>query len=247
MPSRPRKVSRTNVYHVMLRGVNRQRIFEEPADYERFLFYLASAKSTYGFKLLAYCLMNNHVHLLIKEMDDPLSKIIRQVSAKYALWFNQKYDRCGHLFQDRFKSSPVESDSYFITVLIYIYQNPLKAELCTRSEDYRWSSRRLLGKSGMVDELELLTIVSIESILEKENEELIEKLSKPKIGRKLALSDDVAFALMKELSSVESVSGFQLLDSARQIEVFEELQRRGVSIRQFARLSGLGRGLIQRW
>ena len=247
MPSKPRKASRAGIYHVMLRGVNRQRIFEASVDYEQLLFFLSEAKSTLGFTLLAYCLMSNHIHLLIKEANEPLPQICMRFSARYARWFNQKYERCGHLFQGRFRSEPVETDAYFITVLTYIYQNPVKGGLCDRTQDYQWSSRRLLGKSGIIDEDELFSIVSYESILEKEREKLIEKLPGPARGRKLILTDDEVFEQMKALSGASSVFEFQLLDSETQAKTFRELHKRGVSIRQFSRLSGFGRGLIQSW
>jgi len=152
----------------MLRGVNRQRIFKESADYERFLLHLSQVKRSSDFKLFAYCLMSNHVHLLLRENEVPLSHIFKRLGARYAFWFNRKYDRCGHLFQDRFRSEPVESDAYLITVLAYIYQNPVKAGLCANPKSYRWSSRRFLGTGKMTDEAELFEIISLERILEHE-------------------------------------------------------------------------------
>jgi len=171
MPRQPRKISGTGIYHVMLRGVNRQRIFEEPADYERFLLHLLQVKRNSEFKLFAYCLMSNHVHLLLKENEVPLAQIFKRLGARYASWFNKKYDRCGHLFQGRFRSEPVESDAYLITVLAYIYQNPVKAGLCNSPENYIWSSRRFLGASKTIDEAELFEIISLERILAHEQDE----------------------------------------------------------------------------
>jgi len=231
----------------MLRGVNRQRIFEESADYQQFLYYLLDIKNSSGFKLLAYCLMNNHVHLLIKEDSGSLSLIFKNLGTRYASWFNKKYDRCGHLFQDRFKSIPVESDAYFIQVLIYIYQNPVKDGFCAQSQDYRWSSRKLLGTGRIIDENELFSIVPCSSILEKELFEHVVELPKQKTGRKLVISDDEVFFRMKRLSDTKNTSEFQMLDSEAQAEVFRALRGHGVSIRQFARVSGLGRGLVQSW
>ena len=113
----------------MLRGTNKQLIFVESSEYARFLAVLGEVKSLSGFKLFAYCLMENHLHLLMKEGAEPLSQVFKRIGARYVYWFNLKYERCGHLFQDRFRSEPVETDEYFLMALVYIYQNPVKAGL----------------------------------------------------------------------------------------------------------------------
>ena len=88
----------------------------------------------------AYCLMSNHMHLLIQERDEPLSDVIKRIGVSYAHYFNKKYERNGHLFQDRFRSEPVDSIEYFVVLLRYIHQNPLKAGIVERTEYYHWSS-----------------------------------------------------------------------------------------------------------
>ena len=90
--------------------------------------------------LYSYCLMPNHVHLLIQETEEKLPRIVKQIASRYAMYYNSKYDHFGHLFQDRFKSEPVESYSYFLTLIRYIHQNPVAGRLCQRVEDYDWSS-----------------------------------------------------------------------------------------------------------
>ncbi len=244
MSRQPRKPSATGIYHVMLRGVNRQSIFEEPADYERFLETLLEVKLISGFKLFAYCLMTNHVHLLMKEENEPLSQIFRRIGVRYAAWFNQKYDRCGHLFQDRFKSEPVESDAYFITVLVYIHQNPVKAGLCTFSSGYKWSSRRVLESGGIIDSADLFAIVSLREILEKERIEAEEKVGM-EIGTMRTLTDDGLLERVKTLGNAKSISDF--LDSGLQTQavVFAQLREQGASIRQLSRVTGIGRDAIE--
>lgn len=137
-----RKQSSTGIYHVMLRGVNRQRIFRDREDCECFLECLYDCKQLSRFKLYAYCLMGNHVHLLINAKEDPLEIIMRRLGAKYVYWYNAKYDRVGHLFQARAKSEPVEDDRYFLTVLRYIHMNPVKAGIVSQPEKFTWSSYR---------------------------------------------------------------------------------------------------------
>ena len=246
MPRSVRKISKTGIYHVMLRGINKQLIFEEPADYLKFLDCLFDVKEISGFKLYAYCLMGNHIHMLIKEVDEPLSSIFKRIGARYVFWFNWKYERSGHLFQDRFKSEPIENDEYFISVLLYIYQNPVKAGLCENATDYIWCSRNQLGNGGIVDEAELFGIVPIESIIEREKEELICDALEQKSGRRTRVTDDDVLRQMNLLGELKNTADFRGLDEGKQVSVIIKLRTQGASIRQLARLSGLGKGVVER-
>lgn len=140
MPRGARKKIASGIYHVMLRGINRQVIFEDDEDREKDLQCPEEYKALSGYTLYTYCLMGNHLHLLIREGKEPLEMIFKRIGARYVFWYNWKYKRSGHLFQDRFKSEPVDNDIYFLTVLRYIYQNPVKAGLCKKAEKYPWSS-----------------------------------------------------------------------------------------------------------
>ena len=124
----------------MLRGINQQQIFEDAEDCDKFIQILQECKAISGFKLFAYCLMGNHIHLLIKPENEPIEQVFKRIGGRYVYWYNVKYRRTGHLFQDRFKSEPVEDDGYFLAAIRYIHQNPLKAGICKRIEDYEYSS-----------------------------------------------------------------------------------------------------------
>jgi len=149
MARKQREVSNSGIYHVMLRGVNKQRIFENPSDYAamyRILRYVReidtkqqnSAQPNYF--LYAYCLMDNHVHLLIQPNSVEIGQLMKRIMTAYAQYFNNKYERIGHLFQDRFKSEAVEDDKYFFTLLRYIHNNPVKAGRCQVPKQYPYSS-----------------------------------------------------------------------------------------------------------
>ena len=129
MPRQARKKSNSGIYHIILRGVNRQQIFEDNEDYYKFLQVVEESKAISGFELFAYCLMSNHIHLLLKEIQEPIEQIMKRITTRFVYWYNIKYQRSGHLFQDRYKSEPVEDDAYFLTVIRYIHQNPVKAEI----------------------------------------------------------------------------------------------------------------------
>ena len=124
----------------MLRGINGQPIFEENEDRHRLLSTFLRYKKVCEFQLFAYCLMENHIHLLIKEKDETISQAVKRISGSYVYWYNRKYERSGYLFQGRFLSEVVENDSYFLTVLRYIHQNPVRVNIQKRVEDYPWTS-----------------------------------------------------------------------------------------------------------
>jgi REP element-mobilizing transposase RayT len=230
----------------MLRGINKQPIFESAEDYSQFIEYLSEVKKISGFKLYAYCLMGNHLHLLVKETDEPLSQIIKRLGARYVYWFNRKYGRSGHLFQDRFKSEPVETDDHLATIVVYIYQNPVKAGICGHPSDYEWSSRKQLGSCEAVDEEELFSYVPADVIKKLETTEVDCEALEPKAIYSKAITDADAVKLIKAISGAESMAGFQSLGRQKQALVFAELRGQGVSVRQFARLTGLGKGVVER-
>jgi len=152
MPRKARLQSEIQIYHVMLRGNNKQRIFYDEIDNLQFIKVLNQTKETCNFSLYAYCLMPNHIHLLIKTSEVPLAQVMKKIEVKYVKWYNAKYERCGHLFQDRFKSEIVGDYCYFVTVLRYILQNPVKAELCKTITNYRYSSAsEYFGEAGITD------------------------------------------------------------------------------------------------
>ena len=124
----------------MVRGINKNDLFLEDEDKEYFLQVLADKKEPCDFLLPAYCLMDNHVHMLIKEQTIELPDIMKSVNVTYAGYFNRKYDRVGPLFQGRYRSEDIEDENYFLAVARYIHQNPMKAGVVSAPELYKWSS-----------------------------------------------------------------------------------------------------------
>ena len=156
----------------MLRGINQQQIFEDSEDYEKFLQILKDCKAVSEYKLFAYCLMGNHIHLLIQEDKEPIEQVIKRLATRFVYWYNIKYQRVGHLFQDRFKSEPVEDDAYFMTVIRYIHQNPVKAGLCKNVREYEYSSyKNFFDNSNLIDKNFVLGIIPIE-LFEEFNTEI---------------------------------------------------------------------------
>ena len=129
MPRHIRQKGESGIYHVMARGISQAQLFYDSDDRVAFLERLSRFKKECSFSLLAWCLMGNHVHLLIKEGSVALPILMKKIELSYSHYFNAKYDRKGYLFQDRYKSKPVEADEYLISVVRYIHRNPLEAGL----------------------------------------------------------------------------------------------------------------------
>ena len=113
MPRMSKQKSSTGIYHIILRGINRQIIFEANEDKKKFLEILKKYKGGARYKIYAYCIMDNHVHILIKEGKEPLLKIMKRIGVSYVYWYNYKYERSVHLFQDRYKSELVKMTSTY--------------------------------------------------------------------------------------------------------------------------------------
>ena len=135
----PRVKSATGIYHIMVRGIDKRNIFIDDQDRAKFLEKVFKAKKTAGFELYGYCLMDNHVHLLMKEKED-IGTSMKRITVGYVQWHNIKHERTGHLFQNRYRSEPVQSESYLLNVLRYIHQNPVKANIINSPGAYEWSS-----------------------------------------------------------------------------------------------------------
>lgn len=252
MPRNAREKSPTGIYHVILRGVNRQSIFQEVEDRQKLTETLARYKVTGHYKIFAYCLMDNHIHLLLQENEEPIGEAMKRIGSSYVSWFNKKYGRCGHLFQERFKSEVVDSDRYFLTVLRYIHQNPVKAKMVTNISDYRWSSYgEYTGKGIIVDKEYVLEMFGkmpeealqrFEKFSKAENTDFCLEVEESKTN----MSDEGLRETIGEQFGIDAINvGDESRD--RQNSIFRELKQiEGVSIRQIARTTGVSQTRIWR-
>ncbi|MHB1125422.1 MAG: transposase [Bacillota bacterium] len=140
MPRQQRIRSNSGYYHIMLRGNERKNIFLNDEDKLRFMETVYEKKNGERFYLHSFCLMDNHIHLMVSEGVEDVARVIKRITVSYVYYFNKKYKRVGHLFQDRFKSEVVEQDNYVLSLARYIHQNPVKAGIIRKAADYRWSS-----------------------------------------------------------------------------------------------------------
>jgi putative transposase len=129
------------IFHVWARRVDRRPLFVDDQDYERYIWLLARTVKKFDWVLLSFSLMPNHVHLLVELRQPTLGKGMHWLHGLYVRWFNDRHGREGRLFEHRYNARLVEDDLYFLTVVSYIEQNPVKAALCVRPGEWRWSSR----------------------------------------------------------------------------------------------------------
>lgn len=127
-------------YHLTTRGNNRAHVFVEPSDCESFLDVLAHVVERYGWLCHSYCLLGNHYHLLVETPQPNLPTGMRQLNGVFTQRYNRRRDRCGHLFQARYKAILVEADSHLLTAVRYIAWNPVRAGLCSQPAGWKWSS-----------------------------------------------------------------------------------------------------------
>ena len=262
MPRQARKESSNGIFHVMMRGINHQNIFEEPEDYYQFIATLDRMRFRYdddGTQLgsnctyYAYCLMSNHFHLLIREREESVGETVKRIASSYVYYFNRKYMRDGHLFKERFKSEPVNDMAYFTVLLRYIHQNPLKAGIVERVKDYEYSSwgeyeGTVEPVFQICDTATVLRRVPFEQLNDLMNEMLPEDvrcidIEDPSRSRP---SDDQVWQMIIEMTGVTNSSAFQTLENESKRMALKELKTKGASHRQLERLTGVGRGLIQK-
>ncbi len=245
MTRQPRRPSETGVHHVMLRGVNRDVIFLEDEDFEHFLRALHDTKTASGSAVLAYCLMTNHVHLVLHTEREPIGAVMKRLGVRYASWFNRKYGRVGHVFQDRFASKPVEDDAYLTAVLPYIWNNPVVAGIVGRPEEYQWSSRRWLGCVSPLLDHELLSRLLAVDVEELANAHAADGVQLDLL-KPLRYTPADAAALLHAASGIRTPREFHALSRDRQRRVVRELRTRGVSYSMIARVVGRPKSTVVR-
>ena len=147
MPRRPR-IDLAGYHHIINRGVNRSDIFKSDEDYEMFLKIVCKACRAYRVILHDYCLMRNHFHLLIETELENLSLFMKHINSNYAIYFNKKTKRSGHLWQGRFYSRYITGDDYYYTLVRYIEQNPIDAGIVEQTGEYPYTLGSVIANNN---------------------------------------------------------------------------------------------------
>ncbi len=244
MPRKARRMSISGYMHVIVRGNCKQILFESKSDYRFYLKKLEQYCLETGVRVCAYCLMENHVHLLLKSEHESIALLMKKLGVSYSGYFNRKYARVGHLFQDRYMSEPVENEAYLLNVYRYILRNPEKAGICPTFQ-YPWSSYEYYETcpefmdTGIVQSL-LGSKSQYERFIVKDNED--QCLEYETIKR----DDSWALEKIRECLGVDDGTQLQKLDRKSRDIALKKLAGVGLSQRQMERLTGISRGAIKR-
>ena len=241
MTGKYREESKSGFYHVMIRGVNRQNIFIEDSDRQHFIFLLKKCSLALMIEVHAFCLMDNHVHILVKSTKIELSLFMHKILTSYVKYYNYKTGRVGHLVQNRFKSEPVNDEHYYLTVLRYILQNPENALIC-KTKDYKWSSIGAYDHKSFVKTEFALSLFSckkdlISFLFEKNSDECMDlQLTREEKETK----DSIVIRYIIGKQDLKSLS------IPKRNFYINCMKKNGISIRRISKVTGLSIGMIQR-
>lgn len=244
-----RRACETDVYHVFARGVGRQLIFEDDEDRFLFLDLMSRFSALDGVSFIAWALMDNHFHLLLRAPLPAISKFMARLESAYATAFNGRHDRVGHLFQGRFGSQGIDSDKRLLAAVRYIHQNPLKVGMSSGCL-CRWSSYgEYVGAPYLCDTdmvwgffSDLEDFEAFHAIAETDRFADVDD----EVARATRLSDRRAEERAEELFGVEWRLDLSHMGKEDRDARLRELKKLGLSVRQLERLTGIGRGVIQR-
>lgn len=241
----------TNVYHVILRSINQQEIFYDNADRGKFLNCIKVTKEKFQYDLYAYVLMDNHIHLLLMDKQDNLSKVIQSIATSYALYFNKKYNRIGHVFYNRFKSKYVETLPYLLNIVRYIHFNPEKSGMCQFDRFYWSSYNEYIKSSNLVDTAKVLKMAEMNTEMFRNFHEEYEKIKGFEKDdfeiENVSLDDETAIQKMKEKLNVENIVSIQNLSvEQRDKAIAQVCMIEGIDRKQLARILGINERTIYR-
>lgn len=252
MARQARVLSETGMYHIMFRGLNKQNIFSQDRDYIKFMDILKTVKNETEFQIYAYCMMPNHVHLFVQEAQKgDISAIMKRILSHYAGWYNFKYERTGHLFSNRYKSIPVEDDSYFLTLARYIHQNPVKANLSENMQNYKYSSYSdYLNDGGGITDVDFLLDMfnknrkeAVKQFVQFSDSECDEK----DFEDKLRIKDVAAEVQIIRITGGIKPCEIRNLPNDERIAVLKKIMEEGnIEKRTLARVTGVARSVLYR-
>lgn len=141
MPRLARKYLEGSFFHIMSQGINKNYIFDQEEDKKMYIYLMYKLKKKYNIKIIAYCIMSNHVHILLNiETIDDLSSYMHKINTSYAQYYNKKHDRVGFVFRNRFKSESIINEEHLYNCIKYIFDNPVRAKICKYPREYKFSN-----------------------------------------------------------------------------------------------------------
>ena len=239
MSRKARVYNEGDYFHVMLRGINKQDIFYDDNDRERFLETIKRFSAETDVVIIAWCLMNNHVHILLKADGSP-ALFMKKLGCSYVPYFNKKYGRVGHLFQDRYKSETIRDDKYLLAVVRYIHMNPEKAHIC-KMIDYPWSSYSEYLSEGTIIDADL--VLGMLGGTEGFKQFMALSDEKNYMDDQYGLCEKEALDVFTELYP-GGANVFHALPRDERKKAIVKLHSAGLTAAQICRVTGLGRNMV---
>ncbi len=186
MPRFPRTYIKTIFFHIITQGINKSYIFERSEDIKFYLRMMKKLSKEQEVKILAYCVMNNHTHMLVKtNQTEKMSKFMQRLNTTYGIYYNQKYNRVGYVFRNRYKSEGIYNEKHLYNCVRYIYNNPVKAGICSQAKEYQYSNYKELNSKykeineNLIDEYSFIDIED-DNLRKSENviKEILRKYNK---------------------------------------------------------------------
>ncbi len=242
MPRTARQFSNLGFYHVMVRGNGKQILFECDDDRTRYLTKLYFCFKDEGLVLHAWCLMDNHAHLLVYDEVGALPAAMARINGSYAQHYNKKYGHVGHVFQDRYRCKPVESERQLLEVVRYIHNNPEDALIC-KLEDYRWSSyQEFLGSPRLVDTSVVLGILGGRVNFKRFSHERSDPALR--LGFESNPSTETLVSIARDVLLSVEPSDVSALPRRERNLCLQALRETGFTYKQIERLTGIAKGTV---
>lgn len=249
MARQARVDSPTGIQHVTSRGAGRRAIFEDDIDRVRYLEKLREFSIRDGVNVLAWCLMENHVHLLLKSDTGSLESLMRSLNISHAQWFNGRHGHVGPVFQGRYSSTSVENEAHLVECVRYIHRNPEVAGVA-ETRRYPWSSygEYIGSTTGYMPGLCSTSLVLglIDDFEGFHDANSIETDFVETVPARRVISDGEVMAFAKNLFGEECIGSIAAMEKCERNRALMRLYVAGASIRQLERITGIGRGVIQK-
>ena len=251
MARKARVESSTGIYHMIIRGFEMKDIFLEDENKNKILEIIESYKEACGYQIYGYVVLDNHLHLLVKEGGVSIGNMMKRIGVKYVTWYHATYDKNGRVFHDRFKSEPVENNEYLLSVLRYMHQEPVRLGLVTEVSRYKWSSFcDYIEKSAAVDTKICLNLfgederwqkVRWQKFMNEPNEEKCLEAVRDKVQ-----DNDLKLMLLR-LGNIKNIEDLRKLPKKKRNEIIKDVKSMdGISTWQIAKITGLSQSVITR-
>lgn len=242
-----RRIAASGYYHVILKGNGGRILFENDSDKLFFLRLLEKYGAEHKVEYLAWCLMSNHIHLLIHDTSNQMGMAMHDICGLYAAYYNRTNDHVGRVFQNRYTSRAIETDNYLLEVVRYIHQNPVRAKI-TQSLDFPWSSYDEYISGGTITSTKMILemlggVDGFREYCSNFDSEVTQMIENYSVGR---LTDEEALEHAKRILGESLFKRLNQLERHDRDDCLCALARNGLTVSQIARITGIGRSIVQR-